>query len=1165
MEAIVSFVVEQLGNLMKDEVGLSIDVKKEVEKLHSKFTAIRARLRKAEKQQFTDETVRDWLRKIKEVVYEVDNILDEWRTDASLSQRKKDDNGNQSMVGFLSFLPPFFKRRKLRHETRHCIREITERLDDISKEKSDLSFNEDVKIEEVGLMPDMKARETGSLIDESKIFGRDGDRESLINELVSETNPKQKSVSIISIVGMGGLGKTTLAQLACNDESVKTHFNEKIIWVYVSDPFDVKKIATEVIESMGRPYPKNPNLNTLQHSLREAVSKMPFLLVLDDVWNVDENLWKQLKVPLMGAAQGSKILVTTRSHKAAEVMETTHFHDLKHLSHSDCWELFKSIAFKGAEDEDVLALTKVGEEIVRRCEGLPLAVQAVGSLLGGRRTYEYWKHILDSRIWEWDVGILPSLLLSYYSLPFHLKRCFSFCSLFPKVYVRDELVKLWMAHGLIESNQADIEVDHLEEIGEMYIDDLLARSLFQEVKFNILGKNIYLCKMHDLVHDLATRVADGDYRYMENEDSPPTNCHHLSFLLNRDVSSIPSPLFEATRLRTLLLLSSQVERSKINAIPDSLFNHLRFLRALDVRETSIENLPSSISDLKHLRYLNLSFSMIKVLPESVTDLCNLLTLKLNSCERLCMLPSGMSKMVQLRHLEIEVTPNLTFLPNGLGNLSNLRTLSKFPVSDENRGCKIGELKNLNLLRGELMIENLERVLNVNEAREAQLNKKSYLQTLHFDYKIKTEEEWRMLGDGEMERMDGVFECLGPLHSNLKKLVIGNYLGSKFSSWLEDFQSLTEVRLWGCRKVRVLPNLGNLCSLKYLEIFRANEVKVVGDEFCGNGAGRGRVFPKLESLSFKQMENWEEWKLTDEYGEVMPSLKELTITRCNKLKALPDRLPCNLRKVTVEECEEVTWMPCDALPLLEFLSLGGHAKVELSPFPALKTFKIRFASYETLRSDGWELLESLHTIEIYRCPKLAFLPDGWELLESLHTIEISDCPRLAFLPDGMGKLKALQTLYINGCSQLTNLPEGLGQLETLHTLRINGCSGFTSLFNGLVQFKTLRHLDILGCNSLRSLSDGLVHFEVLQSLHVWCCPKLQSLFDGFEQLKSLRRVNIYNCPELKHFPPLQHLTTLEKLEISNCPLAKEQLQKEIREGRCNVSHICSIKIDGERIQ
>ncbi|KAJ8644991.1 hypothetical protein MRB53_006739 [Persea americana] len=1040
--AIVSAVVEELVNMIKKEAYLLIGVEKEVKKLHSKFKAIQAVLVKAGRKQLTDETIRDWLGKIKDVAYEVEDILDEWRIDALISRREKDDIGNQRKVRsqYSCFPCQCFKQVKLRHETGHRIREIIERLDEISKEKSDFSFNEDVKIEEVELM---QARETGSLIDESMmVFGRDRVKESIINELISDNNREQKSVSITSIVGMGGLGKTTLAQLVCNDESVKTHFNEKIIWVCVSDPFDVSKIAKKVIKSLSESSgsnPENSDLDTFQHSLLEAVSKMPFLLVLDDVWNEDETLWKQLKVPLMGAAQGSQILVTTRSRKAAEVMETIHFHDLEHLSHSDCWNLFKSIAFKGAEDEEFQELTKVGEDIVWRCKGLPLAVRA----------------------------------------------------------------------------KADIEVD-LEEIGEMYFDDLLARSFFQDAEKDYHG-NIYRCKMHDLVHDLATRVNDGDYHCMENEDSPPTNCHHLSLLVDGDVSSIPSPVCEATRLRTLLLLLSRGERPEINALPDSLFNHLRFLRALDVSKTFIENLPSSISKLKHLRYLNLSGSKIKELPESVTDLCNLQTLKLNSCQFLCMLPSGMSKMVQLRHLEIEGTDHLRVLPNGLGNLTTLRTLSKFPVGDENGGRKIGELKNLNLLTGKLMIENLERVVNVNEAREAQLNKKSYLQTLCFYYKSKTDEEWKMSGDGEMERMEGVFEGLGPLHSNLKKLEIKNYVGSKFPSWLEDFQSLTEVTLENCRKLRQLPSLGNLCSLKSLKIVGADEVKVVGVEFYRNGAGRGRVFPKLERLHFDAMANWEEWKLTDEYeDQVMPSLKELIITKCNKLKALPDRLPCNLRAVTVH-CEEVTWMPCDALPLLEFLSLGGHVKVELSPFPALKTLKIEKASYEMLPFAGWELLESLHTIHIVNCPRLEFLPD-W-----------------------------------------------MGQLETLHNLMINGCSGFTSLFNGSGQFKALRFLDILWCRSLRSLSDGLVHFEALESVLVFGCPKLQSLFDGFEQLKSLRWLFIGDCPELKHFPPLQYLTTLETLGISECPLVKEQLEKEIREDRCNVSHICHIYIDGERIR
>ncbi|RWR74946.1 putative disease resistance protein RGA3 [Cinnamomum micranthum f. kanehirae] len=197
--------------------------------------------------------------------------------------------------------------------------------------------------------------------------------------------------------------------------------------------------------------------------------------------------------------------------------------------------------------------------------------------------------------------------------------------------------------------------------------------------------------MHDLVHDLATFVSSGEYSNMEAGSSKlcPIKCHHLSFL-NYYVSSIPSLLCKVERLHTLLLFG----HSNIMADPDTLFNPLRYLRALDLSGTCIENLPSFIGKLKHLRYLNLRGLTIVELPESVTDLCNLQTLKLNYCKGLRRLPSGISKMVKLRHLEIENTPSLKVLPHGLGRLTSLRTLSKFPVGDENGGCKIGELKDL---------------------------------------------------------------------------------------------------------------------------------------------------------------------------------------------------------------------------------------------------------------------------------------------------------------------------------------------------------------------------------------------------------------------------------------------------------------------------------------
>eukprot|EP00268_Persea_americana_P027248 TRINITY_DN2668_c0_g1_i10.p1 TRINITY_DN2668_c0_g1~~TRINITY_DN2668_c0_g1_i10.p1 ORF type:complete len:1084 (+),score=177.77 TRINITY_DN2668_c0_g1_i10:817-4068(+) len=1081
-DALVSFVVEELGAIVKDEVGLLASVKKELKSLSSTFSAIQALLADAERKQVTTEGVRDWLGKIKEVAYEVEDILDERRRiDAFMSQHDEDDIGKIQKVRSCSLFPCLcFKQVKLRHDIGHRIREVRERLNEISDEKSKFNLE---GVEEREIMSG--ERETGSFIDESNTFGRDEVKERIIDQLVSETSREEKSVSIVSIVGMGGLGKTTLARLLYNDERVMAQFENRI-WVCVSEPFDVKRIAIKVIESMGGSTSNNPDLDTLQHGLREAIDKKRILLVLDDVWNEDYALWEKLKNPLMGAAQGSKVVVTARIHQVAVAMETPpiNVHELGVLSDSDCWKLFHSRALEGTEQENCRELTEIGEKIVKRCKGVPLAVKAVGSLLRGTRAKQDWEHIFDSKIWDWAIanddthknGILPALLLSYYNLPSHLKRCFSFCSVFPKdcAIGKDQLVKLWMAHGIIKSEEAKKDVT--ETFGERCFDYLLTRSLFQDAEKDEYG-NIVRCKMHDLVHDLATFVSSDDHRSMEagHPELSSIKCHHLSLLVRNGMSSIPSPLCSAEHLRTLLLFGS----STIKEVAHSLLNHLKFLRALVLRRTEIENLPSSLGKLKHLSYLDLSGLNITELPEYVTDLCNLQTLKLNYCNRLRLLPSGISKMVKLRHLEIEETDDLAFLPSGLGMLSTLRTLIKFPVGDENnRGCKIGELENLNLLRGMLQIQNLEKVINPVEAREAKLDKKCHLQTLILKCNDKTEEEWGMLAEGEMEKMERVFEGLRPPHSNLKFLIIENYAGSKFPRWLEDakFSSLVAVGL-NCKKCRLLPGLGKLPSLEYLDLDGADEIKVVGGDFYGNGnegGGKGRAFPKLKKLVFKSMPNWEEWKLAKEDGEVMPSLDELSIIDCNKLKALPNCLPNTLRRVEIEHCSEVIWTPDNPLPVLEYLFLSSAPALKklsnpLLCLPALKKLEIWSTSIESLPSDGWELLESLNT------------------------------------------------LFIHGCDRLASLPNGLGQLKALQIVSIGRCS------------------------------------------------ELRSLFDGLEQLKSLHRLDIGDCPKLRPLPNLQHLTALEELRISKCPLVTELLEKEKGEDWCNISHIPCIWIDGERIQ
>ncbi|XXG50817.1 hypothetical protein AAC387_Pa02g4739 [Persea americana] len=274
-DALVSSVVDELCAIAKDKVVLLFVVKKEVRKLFSTFTAIQAVLEDAERQQVSKNAVKDWLRKLKEVTFEVEDILDEWRIEAFRSREDGDDILKCKKVRSCFLFPcPCFKQVKLRLDTGHRIREISDRLNQISMEKNAFNFNA-VSKREVGDKPMMNERETTSLIDKLEIFGRDAVKDEIVNELVCETSKEERPFSVVSIVGMGGLGKTTLAQLVYNDETMMKHF-EKRIWVCVSEDYDVKKILTKVIESMGESAGGNLTWISCSRDLMHLLAKTGF-------------------------------------------------------------------------------------------------------------------------------------------------------------------------------------------------------------------------------------------------------------------------------------------------------------------------------------------------------------------------------------------------------------------------------------------------------------------------------------------------------------------------------------------------------------------------------------------------------------------------------------------------------------------------------------------------------------------------------------------------------------------------------------------------------------------------------------------------------------------------------------------------------------------------
>ncbi|XP_077225976.1 putative disease resistance protein RGA4 [Tasmannia lanceolata] len=634
VDAIVNILFENLNSLIQNEFQLLGGVKKDMEKLQSIIQRIRLIIPNGEAKAFRDEALKDWLTKLSDAAYDADDIFSDWAVEA---QRAASTSGCGNIQVSNTFFPCFhFQRCIFRHKIGTRIKEILETFNSIAEENQKFNLEETTTSSE----SEERTRTTFSFVNENEVYGRDEDKKNIVKLLLTNVS-SENDVPVIAIVGMGGLGKTTLAQWAYNDENVKGHF-ELRMWAYVSQNFDVTTIVKAILESATRSPTDLTQLDGMQESLRDIICEKRFLLVLDDVWNENTKKWDDLKNILTCKGKGSKIVVTTRKLTVASIMgvlhESPHLVCLSGLSYSDCWSLFEKKAFEPGESKEHPNLVKIGEEIVEKCGGVPLAAKALGSLLRLRRDEPSWSSVRDSRIWELeDDEILPALRLSYTNLPSHLRQCFSFCSVFPKGYeiVKEELILMWIANGFVTPKQGM----ELEDIGNEIFNDLLWRSFFQDIKKDNL-RNIRSCKMHDLVHDLSRSVIGNKCYIVDSEktDNIPPSTRYVYSL-----SECPS-LYKAKAIRTLLLPYGYREIWILRDI-----EKFRYLRCLHLSGLDVD--PHSFCNLKQLRYLRLNYTRLKTLPESIIYLQNLQTLKLESCRRLLNLPP-LGQLPSLENLEI---------------------------------------------------------------------------------------------------------------------------------------------------------------------------------------------------------------------------------------------------------------------------------------------------------------------------------------------------------------------------------------------------------------------------------------------------------------------------------------------------------------------------------
>ncbi|XP_030958804.1 putative disease resistance protein RGA3 [Quercus lobata] len=570
---IASELKDRLGSLLPSEVASIVNVKEEVEKLERKFHEIQAKLNDAEERQVKEEAVRLWLEKLNNVSYEMGDVLDEWNTakiKADIEKKEEAEASTAKRRKVLSLVSTFFQRRDIALK----IKEITEKLDEIDREGDMYQFAL-TRVNEKVMRP-----LTDSHVDVSSIFGRDEVKGDLVNSLLGRGNEEERSPHVISLAGMGGVGKTTLAQLAYNDSEVNSAHFEIKGWVCVSNPFNKFMVAKEIIQAFEDNDSKKGDSNTthwpsLMDKIRELVRGRKLFLVLDDVWTEDSTLWEPFRLALQNAAQGSRILVTTRNNRVAQVMGSAKMINLEELSDDDCWSIFSTIAFSDRDSEQRKDLEEIGRKISDKCKGLPLAARTLGSLMRFKSRKEQWEKVFCSRLWEFkDVerGLFAPLLLSYYDLPSPLRRCFLYCALFPKDYdfSDEDLVSMWMAQGYIKSNARSVASDYLEI--------LFIRSLFQDFRGDVYDENIRGFKMHDIVHDLAQFMAKNECITINGyEEYRPNlqNARHLYLEIPQN-AQIPESIYNAKNLRTLIV----VGHDSYNV--SKLFHHFRCLRTLSL-------------------------------------------------------------------------------------------------------------------------------------------------------------------------------------------------------------------------------------------------------------------------------------------------------------------------------------------------------------------------------------------------------------------------------------------------------------------------------------------------------------------------------------------------------------------------------------------------------
>ncbi|QHO22762.1 Putative disease resistance RPP13-like protein [Arachis hypogaea] len=1078
--------------------------RKLVERLKTALLAAEALVADAEQKQFGNDRVRKWFDSLRDALYTADDLLDCVFIKTEIRNKVR------------THLPSFLNLSDRKMVTK--IEEVVKTIEDLEKLKDTLG------LEKIPTSSSSWRPPSTSLV-KGNVYGRDGDQQALI-KMLNDNNDHNLSVS--SIVGMGGVGKTTLAQWLFNNKDLMDGVDLKA-WICVSENFDVVETTKNVIKGISSGVCSLDSFDLLQQHLKEKLSEKKFFIVLDDVWSEDVDKWNSFVTPFQHGRKGSTILLTTCKENVGRIVQHYNSYTLKELSDDYCWSIFADNA-SFPESNGSSELEEIGRKIVKRCDGLPLAAETLGCLLRSERRVEEWNKILSNDIWEFP---MPNRVA---------QECF---------------------------------------------DDLVSRLFFKQGE-DYFRKYFV---MHDLMHDLGTSLAGNLYCKFSEELSEKEEMSILTRHLSYG-DSIPEKICSSNKiesLRTLLYLEhGAYARKGLATLPDKLIQ----LRYLDLSWSDIVVLPESLCKLCNLQTLKLEYCFkLTMLANGMYKLVNLRHLDIRGTP-LKEMPKGMGKLKQLHILSKFVARSARIidkkhidelllkwsLSSGDDMVSNTHTdeqdilhglqphtgLKKFIV-DIYKGKIFPDWIGHSLYQNMTSVS-LQYCWNCCVLPSlGQLPSLKSLSIKRFD-QLKSIVKEFYKNEGRQHSSP-----IAPFPS-LERLVFDDM--SCWEEWSlpdsEAFPQLKSLQITACRMLkgdmvnhvlmRIVSSSSDVSKVRQLNIQDgerwSKKMRLDGDRLSISGfesvvecAFKARIIHHLNSLQEIYI-SWSE-SVVSLGGNCLPkSLQKLTIFHCHRIELLQQQQKYDLVDLQIyESCDSLTSLSLDAFPTLMNLQIKESSNLEsvsTSEPPHASLQRLTIFNCSQLVSFPQEGLATpnLTHLDVSKCSKLEALPPGINtLLPNLESLDIQGCPNICRWPEG-GLPANLKELSVRECEEQVRGLSWLGNLDNLIHLTISG-RGSGSIIKSYPEVGSLPHLpslttlEICWFKNLETLEcNELLHLTSLQQLHISSCWKLENMA-GEKLPPSLLLLRIQWCSLLeehcknKHqliWPKISHIPTIKFVDF-----------------------------------